>query len=382
MYKLYLEEFENIKDAKGESSLINWVSCKICTGEKNQIIKDDKFFNTLCSSLKIKLNKQELFDVQETSVKQFKKKLVPETEDNLDSKTDNEGKMTKEEKAKLFAMVHVTRRQLKLNLHDSEKTEGSDEFKMNLALYAFERDLADESLSLVESLADSGEFKDDIGYLQLHAKLLSNLQSDDEAIEVLELLVEKQKPLIDVESYNLLAASIKRKALHDFFNVAHKNNDNIEILLHGLIKSKDIYSSIFNINKDYYPAINIIYLQMMLAYIQGGNKRKLEIEKAKIKELWNNSNINNELEKNNWWACISDVEFLILTTDYEKALIKLEEYMHDLNEEEMSDFNISSTIRQVELYEKICTDVKLGEFIVKLKDINNKKHLSKYIKKT
>ncbi len=121
---------------------------------------------------------------------------------------------------------------------------------------------------------------------------------------------------------------------------------------------------------------------MMLAYIQGGNKRKLEIEKAKIKELWNNSNINNELEKNNWWACISDVEFLILTTDYEKALIKLEEYMHDLNEEEMSDFNISSTIRQVELYEKICTDVKLGEFIVKLKDINNKKHLSKYIKKT
>ena len=75
---------------------------------------------------------------------------------------------------------------------------------------------------------------------------------------------------------NLLAASIKRKALHDFFDVAHKNNDNIEILLHRLIKSKDIYSSIFNLNKDYYPAINIIYLQMMLAYINGGDKQDYE----------------------------------------------------------------------------------------------------------
>ena len=96
---------------------------------------------------------------------------------------------------------------------------------------------------------------------------------------------------------------------------------------------------------------------MMLVYINGGDKKELETEINILKELWESSNISKELGKKNWWASISNVEFLILTTNYEKALLKLEEYMHDLNEEEISDFNISSTIRQVELYKNFCKSI-------------------------
>ena len=377
VYKLYLEQFENVNDAKGISSLENWVSCKICTGEKNQIIKDDKFFYTLCSSLEVKLNKKKLFDEQEISIKQFKKKLIPITKDNFIPKIDKdkqEESMTQDERDNLYDIVHVTRTQLKLYLSDNDRIEGSDEFKMNLALYAFERDLTEESLSLVESLSTSEEFKDNVEYLQLYAKLLSNLQRDDEAIEVLEKLIDKQKPSIDVESYNLLAASIKRRAFKEYEN----NNIRDKEFENSLLKAKDIYSSIFNINKDYYPAINIIYLQMMLA------NRNDEDTKELVKDLidfWQSSNITNELNKNNWWACISDIEFLVLLTNYTEALEKLKKCMHNLNEEEINDFSISSTIRQIELYSNFYTDIKLKEFILKLKDINSKKHLSKYIKK-
>ena len=143
-----------------------------------------------------------------------------------------------------------------------------------------------------------------------------------------------------------------------------------------------MYSAIFYINKDYYPVLNIIYLNMMLVYIAGGDKNKIELEIKSAKDLWAQSNINNELKKNEWWSYISDIEVSILMRDYENVGKKIDAYLEDLNEEEISDFSISSTIRQMKLYREFCTDKELLDFIEILENTEKKKHLSKYVKVT
>ena len=370
---------------KSVSTILRWLSCKGCNGLDNLKIKNGDFLDVLCNGLSIKLNQTDLFNENIKSVKKFKKNLIPSTLENFKPKLEkikeNEN-MKKQEKDRLYDMVHVLRSQLKSNLSDSKKTEGSDEYKMNLALYAFERNLNEESLSLLESLKESEEFKNDTTYLQLKAKILSNLEKDEEAIEVLTRLIDKQKPLIDTESYNLLAASIKRKALKEYFDVRSEYNNNLNFLKLELLKSKEVYSVIFHINKDYYPVLNIIYLNMMLVYIAGGDKNKIELEIKSAKDLWAQSNINNELKKNEWWSYISDIEVSILMRDYENVGKKIDAYLEDLNEEEISDFSISSTIRQMKLYREFCTDKELLDFIEILENTEKKKHLSKYVKVT
>lgn len=384
-HELLVHEAECRKSVKVKSvsMILRWLSCKGCDGLDNLKIKNEDFLDVLCNGLSIKLDQADLFNENIKSVKKFKKKLIPITLENFKPKLEkikeNED-MRKQEKDRLYDMVHVLRSQLKSNLSDSKKTEGSDEYKMNLALYAFERNLNEESLSLLESLKESEEFKNDTTYLQLKAKVLSNLEKDEEAIQVLERLIDKQKPLIDTESYNLLAASIKRKALKEYFDVRSENNNNLDSLEQELMKSKEMYTAIFNINKDYYPALNIIYLNMMLVYIAGGDNQKIKLEIMSAKDLWAQSNINNELKKNEWWSYISDIEASILMRNHKNVSEKIDAYLDNLNEEEISDFSISSTIRQMQLYSKFSTDKELFESINILKYIENKKHLSKYIK--
>jgi len=371
------------KTESSESSIKNWLSCKQCKQDTNGEIVgkvNNSFIQEICKQLKINLNYENTFKKEYRSIKIYRSSLLEVTKENFIPKVNKDKKeesMKQEERDKLYDMIHVSRSQLELNLSDVEKTQGSCEYRMNLALYAFERNLSTQALALVNSLTNSEEFKNNIEYLQLHAKLLSNLEQDDKAIKVLERLIEIQKPSIDVESYNLLAASIKRKGINDYFDENNENNENQEKLYSELQKSKDIYSSIYKINKDYYPAINIIYLSIMLINIESNNKEEVDAEINKLKELWVQSNINDELIKKNWWTCISDVEYLILIADYENALIKLGEYMSGLSEEEISDFSISSTIRQVELYKHFCTDSELGKFILELKKMNSKKHISR-----
>lgn len=70
-------------------------------------------------------------------------------------------------------------------------------------------------------------------------------------------------------------------------------------------------------------------------------------------------------------------------TDYDKAFFKLRNHLDTLDEESISEFSVSSTIRQLELYKTYCSSLvkmDLDEFIVKLKDINGRKYLSMYIK--
>ena len=384
LYEAYQEEVSRDHKVKkiGLSSIEGYLSCKSCDGLKNLLFKNSVFVDMVCLGLSEKLDKATVFEGEIRSIKQFKKRLLPITKENFVplSHKDDRQTMNKEEQDRLYDFIHVTRSKLKQNLLDKDKTAGSPEYKMNLALYAFERNLSDESLLLVESLQYNERYKTSATFLHLHAKLLSNLQRDEEAIIVLEQLLTNETSYIDIKGHNLLAASIKRKAINDFFNVSHQNSDNVEVLSYSLTKANAIYKSLFHITCDYYSAINIIYLEMMIAYIEGGNQDLLEVTRINAKRIWKDSNIQSELANNDWWSFISNVEYFILMTEYAEAIKKLQVYIEALNQDEVSDFSIASTIRQLELYKQISSDSKLGDFLEQLKEIESNKNRSKYIK--
>lgn len=196
--------------------------------------------------------------------------------------------------------------------------------------------------------------------MQLKAKLYSNNREDKKAIEVLENLINIQSPKIDVETYNLLAAVIKRDGFYEW-----KLNGRDENLKNSFIQSKEIYQKIFNINYDYYPAINIVYLEMMLAYIEVLNSSELEEKIEELKRFWPNITI----EEKDYWSYISNIEFLIVTKQYEEAQKKINTMLNHLDEDEINEFMSFSTGRQMKMYMNFCTDKELRIFLDKIETI-------------
>jgi hypothetical protein len=195
-------------------------------------------------------------------------------------------------------------------------------------------------------------------FLQLKAKLLSNQKKDKEAITVLKELISDNKSNIDSEAYNLLAASIKRDAFNQ-----DKIDKSDEILAAKLTEAKDIYYSVYNLNKDYYPALNYIYLQFMLAHINNDN---LDTITNEAKNIWSKTNH----KITDWWSFISNIEFLILVGQYEDAKDELNNHFDELDKDEITEFNISSTIRQLKLYQNFCNKKELKDIIEFIEYIN------------
>jgi len=268
--------------------------------------------------------------------------------------------MNKEEQDKLFDMVHTTKAKLKENIVASTNLHGSDEYKLNLALYAFDRNLIAECENILNLLGE--EYKTQEKYLQLKAKILSNQKKDQEAIEILTNLANSIKPEINSETNNLLAASMKREAFAEY-----KIYKDEKVLNDKLEKSRDMYFSVYNLNRDYYPALNYIYLQLMLGYINSYDKESLQNIKDEASKIWNDT----EHKINDWWSFIANIEFLILIGDYTKAKEELDLHFSDLDTMDISDFNIFSTVRQLKLYSDFCTDAELTELIDYIENIND-----------
>jgi hypothetical protein len=89
-----------------------------------------------------------------------------------------------------------------------------------------------------------------------------------------------------------------------------KNEINEKALKDKLNEAKDIYYSVYNLNKDYYPALNYIYLQFMLAHINNDDLNSITNE---AKTIWSKTNH----KITDWWSFISNIEFLILVGQYE-----------------------------------------------------------------
>ena len=362
---LFVEYLDN-HTSKSKSSIANYLSCKSCNqqikkGIQNSLkISDSDFKKDFCNNLSIKFNYSTLFETQYISIKQFLLKEHQITSGTFTPIYDKEeDTMTTDEEKKLFDIVHTSKEQFQENLKIEENLMGSDKYLFNLASYAFERGLTNEAMMLLEKLEKiSQNYATKIEFLQLKAKLLSNQQKDKEAITVLKKLVADNKSNIDAETYNLLAASIKR----DAFNEYEKYSDE-KPLTEKLTEAKDIYFSVYNLNKDYYPALNYIYLQFMLSHINNDN---LDNITKKTKDIWSKTNH----KITDWWSFISNIEFLILVGKYEDAKKELKSHFYELSQDEITEFNISSTLRQLKLYQNFCDTKKLKDIIEFIENID------------
>ena len=363
--RLFIEHLVQ-KTSKNKSSIENYLYCRSCNqqirrGTQASLkLSDSEFKKDFCNNLDVKFDYVSLFETDYQSVKQFLLKEHQITSQTFSPLYNKEDSMTKDEEKKLFDIVHTSKEQFQINLKNEENLLGTEKYLFNLASYAFNRGLNEESIKLLDKLTKaSQEYSRKTEFLQLKAKLLSNQKKDKEAIVILNNLISMKKSNIDSEVYNLLAASIKRDAFIEY----EKYNDE-KTLIEKLNEAKDIYYSIYNLNKDYYPALNYIYLQFMLAYINNSDLGAITNE-AKI--IW--ANTNNKIT--DWWSFMSNVEYMILIGNYEEAKIKLTEHFNDLDKDEITDFNISSTLRQLHLYNKyFCSESALKEIIKFIENIN------------
>jgi len=360
---LYIEDDTPNKKKLGLQSIIGYLSCRNCDPTKKKVIKNDILKDIICNALDIKLNKEKVFNTYTQHIDEFLELLVSETSGTMKEpykqQKENNKEMNKEEKEKFFKVAKVSRMKFKTHLSNLKNIEGSDEYKINLAFEAFNRNLDDEALEIIKILDQSGTYENDIEYLQLKAKLHSNKKNDKEAIEIYNKLIDIQLPnLFDAETHNLLAASIKREAFNQWYSSINQDEE-IEQLVDGFKKSKKIYQKVFDINKDYYPAINIIYIEMMLAYIEALSSKEIEEKIEELKSFW----CTVKLDEKDYWSRISNIEFLIVTKQYEKAKEKIDIMMQELDEEEISEFMSFATSRQMEMFKEFYSDKELTQLL-------------------
>jgi len=366
--KLFIEYLEEHTDRK-KSSIENYMSCKSCNQQVQKSvnsslkISDSDFKKDFCNNLNKKFSYSSLFGNDYISIKQFLYKEHEITSDSFEPIfVKEEVGMTKDEKKRLFDLTHVSKQELKSNLATISNIDGSNDYKMNLALAAFDRNLIEESYMLVKLLSKKEDFKSNISLRQLEAKILSSKQMDKEAINLLKSLREQAGTDIDAETNSLLAASIKREAFNDYEIYADE-----DVLISKLNEARDIYFSIYQLNHDYYPALNYIYLVSMLSQINNDNQ--LEENKKAFRKIW--GTVNHKVT--DWWSYVAEVEFLIILEEYKIAKDKLKVHFDELEDLEVSDFNVSSTIRQLKLYSKFYISNDLKEIITFLENIESKK---------
>ena len=346
--------------SKSKSSIDNYMSCKSCNqqilkGSKTSItISDYEFKKDFCNNLDIKFDYISLFETEYISIKQFLIKEHQVTDETFVPLYENEDKMTKDEEKRLFELTHTSKEKLQLNLATSNNLNGSDQYKLNLALYAFDRNLIDESQNILELIKFNPNdfiYKD---ILQLQAKILSSQQKDNEAINILEKLKKLSNNSIDTETENLLSASIKREAFKQYKLYSDENK-----LVKELSKAKNIYFSIYQLNNDYYPALNYIYLQFMLAYVENKDSHYFKKIENEAISIWEQIN----LDIKDWWSFISNIEFLLIIGNYEQALQKLKNHFDMIDKNTITEFNVKSTLRQLKLYTNFCKSKQLNNAI-------------------
>lgn len=364
--KLFIEYLVK-KTNKKQSSIENYMYCRSCNqqirkGTQASLkISDSEFKKDFCNNLNIKFSYTSLFETDYISIKQFLNKEHQVTSDTyIPQYKQSESIMTKDEEKRLFDISHTSKNIFQNNLKNKENLQGSFSYLLNLALNAFDRNLVSESkniLAIIEiSYNTSCSTKE---YLQLKAKIHSYNKEDKEAIEVLNELIQKNQPNIDSESYNLLAASIKREAMEEFLKYSNEIK-----LSDKLVKAKDLYYTVYKLTNSYYPALNYIYLMKIISYIQQQDKVQL-IENAT--KAWESI----ELRINDWWSFIANIEFLLITEKYEEAFSTFENHLSDLKKLDISEFNLYSTIRQLDFYSHFCDDIEIKQFINKIKILEN-----------
>ncbi len=185
--------------------------------------------------------------------------------------------------------------------------------------------------------------------LLLKAVLLShnNVRQFDEAIDILKLLYSAMKyHLKNPEVLTLLGSNYKRKAFYDEHdNLKEKGDMNMDYLRLSLQNYEQALK--IRTSERYYDAINIAYLKKIL----------FNIDKNAVDEL-RKAEPNWTPNEANWWEMATSSEFFMLSGNLESSKFTIDIF---LEKETADTYDISSTLRQIHLYQHAIPEDKIAQ---------------------
>lgn len=194
---------------------------------------------------------------------------------------------------------------------------------------------------------------------KLKAILLSDekINNWDEAINILKKLYIAKYHKEDSEITTLIASNYKRKALYHQGSNELLSKEDVDMNL--LVSAVAIHKESYNIKDSqdrYYDAINIAYLYNIINTIETEDADTMAIKEL-YKELSHKWKINDD----DWWAVVSNAEFLMLLGDVQLAISKINDFL-DFEGDNLPPSYISATFRQLRLYIHFTQDKNAIQF--------------------
>lgn len=215
-------------------------------------------------------------------------------------------------------------------------------------------DRIDDALQVLEWIdaKDSGfKYIHENALRLFKAVLLSHdaIRDWDGAIHILRSLYHSAEyHLKNYEVLTLMASNYKRKALE---------GDLIDRRF--LTSAMCLYQDAYNLkpdNEKYYDAVNLAYLHNITDAIDVGSFDKTDIE-----TLYKTLSRNWRVDRENWWEVISEAEILMLLGKVDLAILKVNAFF-DNHRDKMGAFDITTTLRQLNLYIDITDDNHAKQF--------------------
>jgi len=358
-FLIMTQEFEDIyinaqsfskKIGKNKSSVYNWLNgetSKIQGVAKAKIIEIFEFPHDIWMK---EFNRDESF-------RNYLKTLKTDNQDNFDD---------------LFfeKLAEITTKEREILMKELEENIDWKQIKSSTPSFMFEyaeklqkQDKAEEALEVLNILENNSSSYKIIHTNQidkLKAILLSNdkIQDWDGAITILKRLYHNGKHTTnDPEITTLIASNYKRKAFYSGNNKSLLPKEEIDLNL--LIASIAIHKKAYN-GKDsqdkYYDAINMAYLYNILNAIEIEDTDRIEINQlySELLRVW-------KINNNDWWATISNAEFLMLLGKINLAISEVEDFIKN-NPNKLTPSDLNPTLRQLEIYIHFTQDKNAIEF--------------------
>jgi ribosome biogenesis protein Nip4/transcriptional regulator with XRE-family HTH domain len=259
----------------------------------------------------------------------------------------------------------------KIDISEVLLLKKTPQFLFELLTLLKDKDQIDEALEILKVIQeDSSQFKYKYHNKLQHLKAVflshDSQRKWDEAIDILTYLYStsdyfKQEP----EIITLLASNYKRKALTD----SSKENGWCEphkIDHDSLGSAMILYRKAYELKYEkvkYYDAINRAYLFKIAEVLEDD-----ETAPKRVEELYKDLTVNHRWRPthNNWWEIITNAEFLMLVGKVDEAIKEVEDF---LEAQDQKEFNMQTTIRQLELYIHFTDDQNAIDFCDHLKEI-------------
>ena len=200
---------------------------------------------------------------------------------------------------------------------------------------------------------------------KLKAILLSDkqIQDWDGAIIILKRLYHNgNSPMDDPEVTTLIASNYKRKAFYSHNkSLLPKEEIDLNLLIASISIHKRAYKGKDSQDK-YYDAINMAYLYNILNAIEVEDTDSIEINQlyTELSRVW-------KINNNDWWATISNAEFLMLLGKLNPAISEVEVFILN-NPNKLTPSDLSPTLRQLEIYIHFTEDKNAMVFYEFLRD--------------